>query len=183
LTEPLLVIITGPVGGGKSTVALALADHFRATGQMTAVIDLDRVYIMARQIDGYGEASIWAVARRGAAALADSFYADGIQVVIVEGEFFTRDELETLYDALSTPVRHCFATLAVTYQTALCHVAGDPTRGMSRDPEFLRRLYAQFEAARPFLHTVSFIIEADHLAPGELAEMIHDAAISRSDAL
>ena len=103
MTEPLLVIITGPVGGGKSTVALALADHFRATGQMTAVIDLDRVYIMARQIDGYGEASIWAVARRGAAALADSFYADGIQVVIVEGEFFTRDELETLYDALSTP--------------------------------------------------------------------------------
>jgi nucleoside-triphosphatase THEP1 len=29
LTEPLLIVVTGPVGGGKSTAALELADRLR----------------------------------------------------------------------------------------------------------------------------------------------------------
>lgn len=51
LTTRLLIVVTGPVGGGKSTVA--------AAHRPTAVIDLDLVYLMARQGEDYGEAATW----------------------------------------------------------------------------------------------------------------------------
>lgn len=88
-TQRMLVAVTGPVGGGKSTVALALADSFRDSRRRGAVVDLDLVYGMARQVDGYGEDNIWRAAQRGAAALADAFFTEGMKVVVVDGEFFT----------------------------------------------------------------------------------------------
>jgi tRNA uridine 5-carbamoylmethylation protein Kti12 len=171
----MLVIITGPVGGGKSTVALALADRFRESGRAAAVIDLDLVYCMARQVEGYDELTVWTTARRGAAALADTFFADGIDVVIVEGEFFTQAELDVLCDSLATPVEHRFVSLVVSYEQALRRVSGDPSRGASRDPEFLKRLHSQFVGALPFLRASSLVVEADRQTPGELAAWIKDA--------
>jgi hypothetical protein len=170
--ERMLMIVTGPVGGGKSTTALALAERFRACGQTAAVIDLDIVYCMARQADGFGEMNIWATARHAAAALADAFFADGLHIVIVEGEFFTQDEFDALRGHLTTPVEHRFVTLMVSYEEALRRVAGDPSRGLSRDPHFLRRLHVQFVEALPFLRTSSLAIDADRRSPGELAEAI-----------
>lgn len=167
----LLVVITGPVGGGKSAVALALADHFRESGR-AAVIDLDLVYCMVRQVEGYGELDVWTTARRGAAALADTFFADGIDVVIVEGEFFTQAELDVFRNSLATPVEHRFVSLVVSFEQALRRVSGDPSRGASRDPEFLKRLHAQFVAALPFLRASSRIVEADRQTPGEIAACI-----------
>jgi shikimate kinase len=178
----MLIVITGPVGGGKSTVALAVADRLRQTGRTAAVIDLDLVYCMARQVDGYGELDMWAAARHGAAALADAFFADGMCAVIVEGEFFSHDELDALRGRLATAARCRFVTLVVSYETALRHVAGDPSRGMSRDPEFLRRLHAQFEKALPFLEEASLLIQADRPTPSELAETICDATLTESRA-
>ena len=168
----MLVVITGPVGGGKSTVSLAVADRFRQSGRMAAVIDLDMVYCMARQAQGYDELSVWTTARHGAAALADAFFADGIDAVIVEGEFFTQAELDVLCDSLATPVELRFVSLVVSYEQALRRVLGDPSRGASRDPEFLKRLHAQFVAALPFLRAASRMVEADRQTPGELAACI-----------
>ena len=44
-----LVVITGPVGGGKSTTAVVLASQLRERGLTVAVVDLDDVYLMASQ--------------------------------------------------------------------------------------------------------------------------------------
>jgi shikimate kinase len=165
----MLLVITGPVGGGKSTVALALAERFRAAGRTTAVIDLDVVYGMARQVAGFGEENVWATARHGAAALADAFFAEGMQVVIVEGEFFTQAELSALRDPLTAPVEHRFVTLVVSLAEALRRVAGDPSRGLSRHPQFLARLHAQFTAALPFLRVASLLVDAEQRSPLELA--------------
>ena len=41
--EPLLIVITGPVGGGKSSTALALSLVLQKTS-LAAVIDLDQIY-------------------------------------------------------------------------------------------------------------------------------------------
>ena len=90
LAERTLVVVTGPVGGGKSTVALVLAQQFREMGRPSAVIDLDLVYCMVRQVEGFGEQNVWMTARRGASTLVDAFFSEGMEVVIVEGEFFTR---------------------------------------------------------------------------------------------
>lgn len=177
--ERMLVILTGPVGGGKSTTALALAERFRVRRQTVAVIDLDVVYCMARQVDGFGEMNIWTTARRAAAALADAFFRDGLHIVIVEGEFFSQGELDTLCAHLATPVERHFVTLLVSLEQALYRVAGDPSRGLSRDPDFLGWLHAQFVQSLPFLRASSLVVDADQRPPRELAEVI-EVMISRS---
>ena len=177
--ERMLVILTGPVGGGKSTTALALAERFRARRQMAAVIDLDVVYCMARQVDGFGEMNIWATARHAAAALADAFFRDGLHIVIVEGEFFSQDELDAFCAHLTTPAERHFVTLEVSLEQALHRVAGDPSRGLSRDPHFLAWLHAQFVQALPFLRASSLVVDASQRSPHELAEVI-EVMISRS---
>jgi shikimate kinase len=180
LKEPLLLLLTGPVGGGKSTTALALAHHLRKSGRSVAVIDLDQVYCMVRQLDGFNELTGWDAARRGAAALADSFFASGLDVVVVEGEFFTPDEYRQLRDHLdSKPADICF-TLMVSYEQVLHRVQGDPTRGASRDPEFLKRLHDNFVSATPYLETVSVLVQADHPSSEDVAALIADAVLARA---
>jgi adenylylsulfate kinase-like enzyme len=41
-----LLVISGPIAAGKSTVASALATAFRDSGHTVAVVDLDRIYMM-----------------------------------------------------------------------------------------------------------------------------------------
>ena len=101
MADRILLIVTGPVGGGKSTVSMATADCFRELGRATAVVDLDLVYCMARQVAGFGEDNTWTTARRGAAALADAFFAEGMDVVVIDGEFFAQRDLDALRNSLT----------------------------------------------------------------------------------
>ena len=182
MSEPLLVVVNGPVGGGKSTVSLALADRYRESGRTAAVIDLDLLYHMARQTDRLTfDNTALTTARRGVAALADSFFADGMGVVIVDGEFFAQEELDTLRNNIATDIEHQFVTLVVSYQKALERVAGDTGRTLSADPTILKRLHERFVEALPFLEIASLLVDADHRTPGELAELIRDAKQSGSD--
>jgi len=90
-STPLLIVITGPVGGGKSSTAVALASELRRSQAEVAVIDLDLVYGFVRQT-GFGDEVAWNRARVGAAALTNAMFSSGMSVVIVEGEFFTPQE-------------------------------------------------------------------------------------------
>lgn len=180
LAERHLVVVTGPVGGGKSTVALALAQYFRRRGLPAAVIDLDLVYCMARQTKGFGELSIWMSARRVTAALVDAFFSEGVDAVIVEGEFFNQMEFDALRGNVATPVELGFFTLMVSYDEALKRVSGDPSRGMSRDPKFLKWLHQQFASALGFLQDSSMVVDADSQSPDELAEAIGRTMLSGS---
>jgi adenylylsulfate kinase-like enzyme len=92
VSAPKLLIVSGPIASGKSSVAGTLAADFRASGHITAVVDLDRVYMMLDGRSPMDNASIWREARRVAAALTDQFVLDGIELVIVEGTFWTRSE-------------------------------------------------------------------------------------------
>lgn len=168
-----LFILTGPVGGGKSTTALRLAERLRALGERVAVVDLDLVADMARPSRGLGEPDLWQIARRTCAGLADGFFRQGFDTLIVEGEFFAPRELAALQEGLATPVALTFVTLDVSHEQTLVRVSGDPTRGLSRDPAFLRRMHAQYEAALPFLRSVGPVIPADTAPPEALAEEIY----------
>lgn len=171
MSERLLVVLTGPVGGGKSTVALALATQLRACGHPTAVIDLDLVYCMARQRDGFADEDTWRTARRGAAVLADAFFDSGARVVVVEGGFFTQEECDGLCDHIASSVRLRLVTLVVSFEQALHRAQSDPDPGrtVSRDTEVLRLLHGKFAEALPFLRANSLVVDADRLSPGELA--------------
>ena len=172
----MLVVLTGPVGAGKSTTGLALAHRLRSSGRATAVIDLDEVYCMVRQRDGFGEPVSWEAARRGAAALADSCFA-GNPVVIVEGEFFTPEELRQLTDALHTDVERHFFTLSVSYAETLRRTRKDTGRGASADPKFLGSLHGSFRNALVYLEQASIVVDAEHRSPEELAAWLAQSVL------
>jgi predicted kinase len=161
--ERLLIVITGPVGAGKSTTGLALARSLRRPGFAVATIDLDQMYGFVRQQDGYGEPTAWARARAGAAALANALFDTGMSAVIVEGEFFNPEELATLVAPIQANVVLCFFTLQLSYERALERVGGDPSRGASKDPAFLKLLHMHFAQALPFLEAHSIVIDTDDL--------------------
>lgn len=167
-----LIIVTGPVGGGKSTVAGHLAERLRALGGRVAVVDLDLVADMARPSTGKGESDLWQTARRACAGLVDGFYRQGFDTVIVEGEFFAHKELAALRDNLTAPATWVLVTLDVSYEQTLVRVSGDMTRGLSRDPAFLRRMHEQYRAALPFLRSTGAILPADKPSPDEVAQSI-----------
>lgn len=171
-SERRLIVITGPVGAGKSTTSLALAQALRRPDVTVAVIDLDQMYGFVRQQAGYGEQAAWMRARQGAAALADCWFATGLTVVIVDGEFFNAAELDALLTSIQSPVVTAFFTLRLTYASALARVQGDPTRGASKNPVFLQQLHTQFAAALPFLEEKSMVLNTDALTLAQVVAQL-----------
>jgi hypothetical protein len=182
MKDQLLVALTGPVGGGKSAVALALADHLRAHGSSAAVIDLDVVYSMVRQRPGFGDPNAWRTARRAAASLAEVCFTAGMDTVLVEGEFFNARDWDEVRSRLPGETRSGLVTLAVAYENVLRRVQGDPSRGMSRNPQFLQRLHTEFLNALPFLKASGWVLDADNRTPQDLAAVIARRLLSRAGA-
>ena len=135
-SDGVLIVINGSIASGKSTIARGYARHLAARGIAAAVIDLDLLYDMHHQTTGVakGDQRTWAIARRAAAALTDTFQSEGVRHVVVEGTFFTPAQRAAYLDALTTPVTPRFITLRVGYDEAIRRAEGDPTRGVSRDP-------------------------------------------------
>src|SRR5438552_13281037 len=101
--KPLLVVLNGPIGSGKTTVSVAVAGLIERSGHRAASIDLDEVWAMVdHQRPRRGEVPEWSLARRGVAALADTFFADGVDVVVVDGPFYEAVERAQLLDGLRT---------------------------------------------------------------------------------
>lgn len=140
----VVIVITGTIASGKSTLARAVAQTFEGAGRKAAVVDLDLVYEMldpARAVKA--NHAIWAQARRVSARVADALLAEGTDVVVVEGEFLGSAARGELLDALSSRVEPRFVTLRIAYERALERAQSDPTRGLSRSPEFLRKHYRE----------------------------------------
>lgn len=177
MPERGLVLLTGPVGAGKSTVALAVATRLRTGGCPAAVIDLDLVYCMARQRDGFADEGTWRTARRGAASLANVFFDDGARVVVVEGGFFSDEECDEVCDHMTSSTALELVALDVSFEEALRRAQADPHPGrvVSRDPEFLRALHGQFTDALPFLRVRGLVVDADRSSPDEVAVSIGES--------
>src|SRR5438270_7523984 len=148
-----LVLLTGPVGGGKTTTSLAVGARLRAHGLTTVVVDLDDMYRMVRQDEPmYTDMATWRLAYRSAAAIANACFTSGVAVVIVEGSFTNEEELGWLTDHVRTPCETVVVALDLSWEQTLRRVETDPSsdRVASRDPSTLRWLYEQFEKGRPF---------------------------------
>ena len=179
---PLLVVVTGPVGGGKSTLGQALADHLRReSAAKVAVIDLDVVYCMLRQKAGFGEAELWPLARRACRALADCCFEDEFQDVVLEGEYFSQQDFDALRSSELDSHPMVAFVVNVSYAEALRRVGLDPSRGASKDPVFLSRLHQDFVDALPFLRRTATVLDAEYADPNSLAAEVASllAAIAR----
>ena len=181
MTTTSLIVITGPVGGGKSTTAIQLATCLRERGLTTAVVGLDDVYLMASQRH-WAEQDAWTAARRGCGALADSFFASGFDAVVVEGGVFDTQEVwSDLRESVKSQVNVTFWTLVVSWEETLRRTAGDPNR-RTLNEKFLKLQHEEFTSALRFLRDASECIETDQLAAVEVAKLIADEAFPQPDA-
>ncbi len=156
-----LLLLTGPVGVGKSSTAQVAARLLRAQGIGTACVDLDQLYVMARQEEGFGSAATWQLARQSALLLAEKFLQTQVEVVIVEGGLLVADDLHDLQP--SPGIRRCFVSLHASFKTVSARVMADtdPGRVASKQPTILRALHDEYEAALPYLRERSVCIDAD----------------------
>jgi predicted kinase len=167
-----VLVITGPIASGKSTLALAVGRAIEARQASAAVIDLDLVYEMLDVDHGHtGDDRRWDAARAGAAGLAGGFLASGIDVVVVEGEFDERARAAFAADLAGRPAVR-FIALSVSYDEALRRARADPTRGVSRDPAFLRPFFQQYERAAAHEGPVDLELDTERLSIDRCVEAI-----------
>jgi adenylylsulfate kinase-like enzyme len=115
----VLIVITGPIASGKSTVARALAHELARADVRAAVIDLDILEDMLTADGPKSDPATWTLARHAAATLANTFLSGGIAVVIADGSFNLTSDRAALEQYLSTNVSPLYVTLGVTFEEAL----------------------------------------------------------------
>lgn len=134
----VLVVVVGPQASGKSTLSSALGQRLREGGEVVAVVELDALAAMALPT-----LPSWEVAHRVFEAVAGLWIRSGVTCVVAEGGS-SREEVDRVVrqapagaDALVVAVTTSFA---VAYERA----RADPTRGISKEHDFLSGVYARW---------------------------------------
>jgi predicted kinase len=174
----MVIVITGPIASGKSTVARALYHELAGLDVRVAVIDLDILEDMLTADGPKPDATTWTIARRAAARLANGFLTDGVAVVIADGSFNLASDRAAFEQQLDTNVNPLYVTLRVTLEEALRRAQSDPTRGVSRDPAFLGGYFAAATKVSANLPTTDIVIDTMSVSPMAVAAEI--ARIVRS---
>jgi hypothetical protein len=169
----LLVVIAGPIGAGKSTVADLVARGLAGRGITAAAVDLDDVAFMQRDLAAH---KLWRRGAIAARALVDGWFDAKTDAVVAHGPFFESGGYEILLDGHGDDVDVRHVLLRVSYRTALQRVSADAGRRASKDPEFLRATHLRFSELEPTLPTPDFVFDteaadADRIASALVAEL------------
>ena len=168
----MLVVVTGQIASGKSTVACGVARELQQDGTNAAVVDLDVIYEMLDPArDPKVNQAKWRHARQLAAQLAGVLLAEGVHVV-VEGEFLTSDQRAEFTNALRPVTALRFVTLQVPFEVALERANADPSRGLSRDPAFLASHYESTAEAIRSIPSSDLTLETSTIGVEEAARRV-----------
>jgi shikimate kinase len=166
---PTLVIIVGPIASGKSTVATMLGTRLRAAGRPVAVVDVDDV------VDTIGGFPVPQTRFRDAqlvhGSLVGAWLTHGMDV-IAHGPFYDADEIEAVLHAVPDGVQARWVHLHITYQTALERVTNDPSRRLSKHPEFLQRTYERAEALQPALPVAEWRFDTNEWSADDITDRL-----------
>ena len=157
-------MIVGPIAAGKSTLAAEVGRLLRARGDAVAVVGLDEVADMTlRSVD-------WTWAHQVLGQLVRAWLATPVRTVVAEGPA-TPDELDLLVRSVPTDAGVLTVVLSAPYETALSRAAREPGRGLSRDPDFLRRAHDRFESGRAGL-ACDLALDSAQERPAALAQRV-----------
>jgi predicted kinase len=168
----MVIVITGPIASGKSTIARELARELERTNVRVAVIDLDLIHDGLKTDGSRPDEASWALARHEAVTLANAFLHEGVAVVVAEGSFNTPDDRTALAQRLDPGVAPLYVTLRVSFEEALRRARGDPTRGKSRDPAFLEPYFEAVNEALATVPATDLVIDTEHIPPAAAAAAI-----------
>lgn len=168
----MVIVVTGPIASGKSTIARALYRELTGLDVRAAVIDLDVIEDMLTAAGPGADPATWTLARRATATLANTFLADGVAVVIAAGSFNQAADRAVFEQGLDTDVRLFYVALSVTFEEALRRAQADPTRGVSRDPGSLSAYFAAATRASVSLPSTDMVIDTESVSPSAAAAEI-----------
>jgi len=142
-----LVVLTGPIASGKSTVAAALAAAATRRNLTAVVVDVDDV-AEAVASPGAGASGLWSSAHQAHGALVARWTRTPVDLVVAVGPLFSPAERSALLGELpaGTPVH--WVLLDAPVAATLARAAADPTRGLSRDAGFHTDRHARFRRWR-----------------------------------
>jgi hypothetical protein len=90
--------------------------------------------------------------------------------VIAEGPE-TPEEIEQILRHVGPQISALKVLITARYETALARAVSDPSRGVSKDPDFLRRMYQRFEGTRADIaHDLEF--DTEELTSTEIAQRV-----------
>ncbi|MET0695305.1 MAG: adenylyl-sulfate kinase [Propionibacteriaceae bacterium] len=138
-----LVVVTGPIAAGKSTVSELLTRRLLEEGLTVACLDVDEVARMMHAPGGLTEVH-WAQAHRAHGWLVAGWLDSPVDVVISHGSVSTPWQTDALMSRVPAGTSVLRAQLLATFEAALSRVVLDPERGLSKDPTFLRRQYDRY---------------------------------------
>ena len=167
---PRLLVISGPIAAGKSTLAVEVTRRLRELGLSVALVDLDAIAEMALPT-----LPDWAWAHRIHAETVGAWLRTGIDMVVDEGTS-TPGEIRQVLDHVPEGTAVFHVVLHAEYERALARAQADPSRGISKDPEFLRRAYDGFAAVA---HLLPADLRLD--VESEIPERLADAVILAID--
>jgi adenylylsulfate kinase-like enzyme len=159
----MVIVITGPIASGKSTVARELARELRTSRVRAEVIDLDLVHDQLAIPGSPSDESSWTLARRLAAVAANALLEEGVAVVIAEGSYNLPSDRAAFAQELRPGSSPVYVTLQVSFAEALRRAQGDPTRGRSRDPAFLRAHFAERHDVLTALPSSDLVIDTEQV--------------------
>ena len=171
-TRGVVIVITGPIASGKSTVARELARELEFLDVRAEVIDLDLVHDQLTASASTSDNSTWMLARRETATVANAFLGKGIAVVIAEGSFNLPSDRAALAQHLRPSSDVVFVTLQVSFEEAFRRAEGDPTRGRSRDPQFLASHFASRHDVLAAVPATDIVIDTERTTATAAAETI-----------
>jgi shikimate kinase len=168
-----LVLITGPIASGKTTAALALATKVRETGLRAAAIDMD---VMVEMLAGTDWSLITAEDRRSgqriAASTIDRLIGEGAKVVAAAGSTISRYEWDDVLAGIRSEVSTTFVLLEVSLEESIRRAHADPTRGATKNPAVVTRIYA--ENAQKSMRPYDLTVSTDGQTPDAVASTIAD---------
>jgi hypothetical protein len=109
----------------------------------------------------------WRLARLTTSSLAATLIQNGILHAIVDGCYWSRDHRAELSSALSSDTPLHFVSLRVSYRETLRRAQADPTRGLSKDPDFLRPHIDSYIAKLSELRLTDLIVDTETATPDE----------------
>lgn len=164
---PRLLMISGPIAAGKSTLAAEVCRRLRARGRSVALTDLDTVAEMALPT-----LPDWDQAHAVHAQLVAAWCATGIEIVVDEGTS-SPEEVRQVLDQLPAGVDVVHVVLTADFEASLARAQGEPSRGLSKERDFLRGDHDAYARQLPDLPG-TWRLHVEGRTPAELAQDVLD---------
>lgn len=148
---PVLVLISGPIAAGKSTVARSLAKRLRTVGEQVALVELDQIAEMALPT-----LPDWSAAHTIFNSVVGQWLATPLTVVVAEGPG-SKAEVSALISGLPAQTPVVIAVLTSSFDIAFARARADPSRGISRQRAFLSDEFARWAHEMPQIEHDIFI--------------------------